>query len=72
RLNRIDGDSTTSGDQDLFFVNGDAFSNTAGEVRFEQVGGNTIVQLDTNGDAVADMEIELTGLFTLVSGDFSF
>ena len=72
RLNRIDGDSTTGGDQDLFFVNGDAFSNTAGEVRFEQIGGDTIIQMDTDGDAVTDMEIELTGLITLVEGDFQF
>lgn len=72
RLNRIDGDTTTGGDQDLFFVGAAAFSNTAGEVRFEQTGSDTIIQLDTDGDAVADMEIELTGLITLDGSDFSF
>jgi hypothetical protein len=34
------------------------------------VGGATVVQLETNGDGVADMEFEIAGLHALTAADF--
>lgn len=70
RLSLIDSDATLAGDQAFSFVGTNAFSGTAGELRFEQIGGNTYVQGDTNGDGVADFWIRVDGLHTFVSGDF--
>ncbi|MFN3210921.1 MAG: hypothetical protein ACE369_18365 [Roseovarius sp.] len=69
-LRRIDADISQGFKQFFDFVGDAAFSNTAGELRYEQVGGNTIVQADRDGDGVADMEIELTGTINLVEDDF--
>ena len=55
----------------LTFIGTDAFTGTGNEVRYTQSGGNTIVQLDSNANAATDMEIELMGLLTLDSGDFT-
>ncbi|MBN8531451.1 MAG: calcium-binding protein [Alphaproteobacteria bacterium] len=40
------------------------------QVAYQQSGGNTIVMVDTDGNNATDFEIQLTGLFTLVGGDF--
>ena len=53
----------------LQFIGQAAFS-AAGQVRFTQSGGDTIVSGDVNGDGVADFSILLTGAKTLVAGDF--
>ncbi|MFN3210922.1 MAG: M10 family metallopeptidase C-terminal domain-containing protein, partial [Roseovarius sp.] len=45
-LRRIDADITQGFKQLFDFIGDAAFSNTAGELRYEQVGGNTIVQAD--------------------------
>jgi hypothetical protein len=36
-----------------------------GQIRATQIGGNTLVQLEFTGDGIADMEVELLGLYTL-------
>ncbi len=69
-IRRFDADTTQGGRQGFDFVADAAFTNTAGELRYEQTGGNTIVQGDVNGDGLADFEIELTGIINLVEGDF--
>ena len=69
-LSRIDADLTQGFKQRFEFIGDTAFSGTGGELRFEQIGGNTIVQADRDGDGVADFEIELTGLHTLTDVDF--
>ncbi|WP_050532388.1 M10 family metallopeptidase C-terminal domain-containing protein [Pseudaestuariivita atlantica] len=69
-LSRIDADITQGFKQRFDFVGDAAFSGTAGELRFEQQGGITVVQADRDGDGVADMEIELTGTHTLTVDDF--
>lgn len=68
----IDANLSVAGDQDFVFIGTAAFGGAVGEVRFDQVGGNTIIQVDRQGDlnTSPDFEIELTGLFTLVAGDF--
>jgi hypothetical protein len=42
----------------------------ANSVTWYQSGGNTIVQLDVNGDATAEMVIVLTGIHSLSASDF--
>lgn len=71
-ISRFDADTGTGGNQAFNFVGTASFSNTAGELRFEQNVnyGWTIVQGDVNGDGIADFEIELTGLLTLNAADF--
>jgi Ca2+-binding RTX toxin-like protein len=52
------------------FVGGALFGGRAGEVRAVSLAGQTIVEVDTNGDRLADMQIELTGAFELDRLDF--
>lgn len=66
----IDANSGLANDQAFTFVGTNAFTNTAGELRYEQVNGNTFVYGDTNGDGVADFAISVTGSHLLTSGDF--
>lgn len=61
RPDLIDADTGTGGRQDFALIGSDAFSGSAGELRYEQVGGNTYVQGDTNRDGVADFMIRLHG-----------
>ncbi len=64
-ITRFDVDVT------MAFIGDDAFSGTAGEVRYDQDGGKTYVELDTNGDGTADFVIALLGTINLVAQDFS-
>jgi Ca2+-binding RTX toxin-like protein len=66
----IDADEGAGGDQAFAFIGTNAFTGTAGELRFEQSNGNTFVTGDTDGDAAADFMIQLDGLHTLQTGDF--
>jgi len=70
RLNLIDADTTSDGDQAFAFIGSGAFTGTAGELRTYQSGGQTYAQGDTDGDGTADFMIRLDGLHTLGSGDF--
>jgi len=63
-------DTTTGGNQAFSFIGSSAFSNTAGELRADTVGSDTVVQGDINGDGVADFEIVLNGNPTLAGSDF--
>jgi Ca2+-binding RTX toxin-like protein len=70
-------DAVAGGGDDAFaFLGTGAFTNTAGQVRFQQFDNAgtandvTIVYLDQTGDGVADSEISLTGLINLTSNDF--
>lgn len=69
-LGRIDADANRGGNQAFTFIGAVAFSNTAGELRANQVGGNTIIEADRDGDGASDFEIELTGIVGLSSNDF--
>jgi Ca2+-binding RTX toxin-like protein len=69
-LKAIDANMHQSRNQSFHFIGEDAFSHTAGELRFEQVSGDTFVYGDVNGDGKADLEIELTGAMTLQDKDF--
>ncbi len=65
----IDADLVDAGDQ-AFTVITTGFTNTAGELRFADSGADTIVQIDRNGDGLADMEIAVLGLTSLTADDF--
>ncbi|MGV6802321.1 MAG: S8 family serine peptidase [bacterium] len=71
-ISRFDADTGVAGNQAFALIGAAAFSNTAGELRYEQDAGNnwTLVQGDNNGDSIADFEIQLNGLLTLVDTDF--
>ncbi|HEX8192845.1 MAG TPA: Ig-like domain-containing protein, partial [Allosphingosinicella sp.] len=61
-LSRIDADVNAEGDQAFSFIGNAAFSNTAGELRFENIslGGPVwLVQGDTDGNGVSDFELVL-------------
>lgn len=64
-------DAIRGGSDDAFRFIGDApFTHTAGELRVEQSGGFTWISADTNGDALPDFLLRLSGLLALEAGDF--
>ncbi len=52
------------------FVGTALFSGQAGQLRYANFDGTTIVELDSDGDRVADFQIELNGMISLGFGDF--
>ena len=74
RLNLIDAIDSGEGDEtnDRFtFIEAAEFSGTAGELRYEQGDGFTLVKGDTDGDGAADLTIVIDGLFDLTVQDFA-
>jgi Ca2+-binding RTX toxin-like protein len=74
-LGRIDADAGHSGNQAFSFLGATGFTGTAGElvVRQELLNTNeigTVIAADTNGDGIADFEIELRGTYALTAADF--
>lgn len=69
-LSGIDANANAGGDQSFTFIGSGAFTGTAGQLRYEQSGGNTFVMGDVNGDGVAEFAIEVIGNVSFVSGDF--
>jgi VCBS repeat-containing protein len=68
-LSLIDANTALGGDQAFAAVN-TSFIVTANSINWFQLGGNTFVQGDVNGDAVADFTIQLDGLHILTTPDF--
>ena len=69
----IDADTTNTGNGTFTFLVGlgTAFKlGMAGQVHFVTSGANTLIEGDTNGDAIADFQIELTGIIALTGADF--
>ncbi|HYI41552.1 MAG TPA: M10 family metallopeptidase C-terminal domain-containing protein, partial [Allosphingosinicella sp.] len=73
-LSRIDANTLVAGDQAFTVIGTSAFTGQAGQLRAFQQGGDWILQGDTNGDGVADLEIALTlqGSTPLSTNDFFF
>ena len=69
-VNPIDANVNLSGNQNFAFIGTGAFTGAAGQLRFEQVNGNTFVSGDTNGDRIADFLIEVAGRVDLIASDF--
>jgi hypothetical protein len=69
-LSGIDANVNTTNDQAFTFIGTAAFSNVAGQLRYQQISGNTFISGDVNGDGVADFMIQVNGNITFQSGDF--
>jgi hypothetical protein len=52
------------------FIGTALFSGQAGQVRYAAFDGGTIVELDSNGDRLADFQVELKSQVALSFGDF--
>ena len=52
------------------FLGTAAFTGSAGQVRYEQIGGNTYVSIDLDGDAAADAMVRLDGWGPAPFNDF--
>jgi serralysin len=70
QLSLVDANSAIDGDQAFAFLGNGAFTGSAGQLRYQQIDGNTYVQGDVDGDGAADFWIRVDGLHSLVSGDF--
>jgi Ca2+-binding RTX toxin-like protein len=69
-LSALDANAGVAGDQAFAFLGTAAFSGTAGELRYFKTGGDTWLQMDTDGDGLANMEIVLGGQPTVLTSDF--
>ena len=69
-LDAIDANVNAAGDQAFTWLGTGAFTRVAGQLRYAQEGGNTMVYGDVDGDGVADFAIRLDGLINLSAGDF--
>jgi Ca2+-binding RTX toxin-like protein len=69
-LQEIDADTGSAGNQAFSFIGKDAFSGTAGELRFEVSGILTRVLGDVDGNGKADLQITLADPIDLSGGDF--
>ena len=58
------------GDDAFEFIGTQAFSGTAGEMRYTHIIGVTMLQMDTNGDGLADYGIRLDGTLNLAEANF--
>jgi Ca2+-binding RTX toxin-like protein len=52
------------------FIGTQAFSKVAGQLHYAVSGEDALVSGDINGDGKGDFTIELTGVTSLVKGDF--
>lgn len=69
-LSAIDANLRISGNQTFEFVGTDRFSGSAGELRYQQANGTTLIFADLDGDRRADFSIELSRQITLREHDF--
>ena len=69
-LHLIDANIANNRDQAFAFVADQQTNVTANSITWYQLGGNTFIQADVNGNTAADLVIKLTGLHTLTANDF--
>lgn len=69
-ISGLDADSATGGDQAFSWLGTGAFTNAAGQLRYEVSGSVRNIYGDVNGDGTADFQIQLSGTSTLASADF--
>jgi Ca2+-binding RTX toxin-like protein len=81
KFNRFEGDRIdlrgidaieSDGDDAFTFIGTAAFSNTAGELRFEQNGAISTIYGDINGDGIADFALIADGSGPMQASDFLF
>ena len=68
-LRKIDAIAATIADNKFSFIGGADFT-AAGQLRFYELGGNTIVEANVDTSLQADMSIQLKGIIALGLGDF--
>ena len=64
----VDANAALAGDQAFSFLGGAAFTNVAGQLRYDAAAG--MLYGDVNGDSVADLQIQFTGVPSLLGTDF--
>ncbi len=69
-LSLVDARTTTAGDQAFSWIGTSAFGGVAGQLRYAQSAGDTVIYGDTNGDRIADFAIHLEGTVSLAATDF--
>jgi Ca2+-binding RTX toxin-like protein len=69
-LSSMDANLRLAGNQAFEFVGADGFSGSAGELRYQQGEGATLIFADLDGDRRADFSIELSRQITLHENDF--
>ena len=71
-LSYIDANRNIVGNQAFQFIGTAGFSGRAGQVRYYRSGSNAVVQVDVEGDGnlLAEMEIQLNGVSFLSASDF--
>ncbi|NBZ86042.1 calcium-binding protein [Stagnihabitans tardus] len=70
-LSALDANRVNSLSDDAFlFIGTAAFSNVAGQLRYEIVSGTTSLHMDLNGDSVIDYTIRATGSIAFTASDF--
>ncbi|MEA3043361.1 MAG: serralysin [Sphingomonadales bacterium] len=69
-LSGVDAISGTSPDDAFTFIGTGAFTNSAGQLRYEVTGGHAHIFADLDGNGLADMEIVVNNVTTLAGADF--
>ncbi|MFB2553699.1 nidogen-like domain-containing protein [Ensifer soli] len=69
-LRTIDASTKIAGNQAFAFIGTDAFTNTAGELRYEKLDSDTYVYGDVNGDGKADFAIRFDDALDLARSSF--
>jgi Ca2+-binding RTX toxin-like protein len=69
-LSAIDAVPGQPGDQPFTFIGAAPFTGVQGQLRAAISGAVTIVEADTDGNAVADLRIVLNGAITMAATDF--
>jgi Ca2+-binding RTX toxin-like protein len=69
-LSAIDSIPGTGNNDAFTFLGTGAFTNNAGQLRYDVTGGHAHIFADLDGNGVADMEIILSNVTTLVGSDF--
>lgn len=65
----IDSDVSATGDQPFTFVGNASFTKTAGEIRFEARDAGVVLEGDSDGDGIADLQIRLDGATEVIAAD---
>jgi hypothetical protein len=65
----IDADADAAGNQQFDFIEGDDFT-AAGQLRYENVNGRTILYGNTDADLQAEFRVVIDGTFDPTDADF--